>query len=427
MDNNQAGFDVFFLYDSQSVLEFSINTDRLTSDNGKDKTISTEWVPWYSTSKNLEPDNIVRLLTQNNINPPLLDTKRDFIIGSGVKLYESKFTDGKIEKHLLDPKKYTAIADFLEANRIDIVFGQLCKDLLWFGNFFAGLTYKGQGRKIGIDKIYHLDATTVRAAKMESGEIPAYFVCDEWTLPRWDADKPKEGNVTRLKSYNRAEPKKSQPHAVWHGKEYMAGFPYYSLPSWYGAKTWIMLANTIPVWHLAGIKNGYHIKYHIKIPLAYFDKFPPELREQKKVDLRNEMNKWLSGAENVGKAFVSFKTQMGVEAVDWDIVPIDAALHDEAFTQLFEQSNLAMTSAHSMHPSIAGVQLPGKLGNASEQRIAHDIYVALKTPNIRRILLELLYEAKKVNGWDKNVEFGFENIQPTTLDVNPTGTQSIMN
>lgn len=419
-------YEVFFLYEANSVVEFTANTDRLTSDNGKDKIVSTEWVPWYSTSKNLEPDSIVRLLTQNNINPPLLDTKRDFIIGNGAKLYESKFTDGKIEKHLIDPKKHPQIADFLEANRIDIVFGQLCKDLLWFGNFFAGVTFAGRGLSMGIDKIYHLDATTVRAAKMSGGDIPAYFVCDDWTTPKWDAKKPKDGNMTRLKSYNRTEPTKGFPHAVWHGKEYMAGFPYYPLPSWYGATNWIKLANLIPLWHLSGIQNGYHIKYHIKIPLAYFDKFPPELREAEKTKLRTEMNKWLAGATNAGKAFVSFKTQMGIETIDWDIIPIEAALHDEAFTQLFEQSNLAMTSAHSMHPSIAGVQLPGKLGNASEQRIAYDIYIALKVNNIRKILLEPLYQAKKLNKWADNVEFGFENIQPTTLDVNPTGTQTIM-
>lgn len=425
MDTQQS-YEVFFMYESSSVVEFTANTDRLASENGKDRTISTEWVPWYSASKNLEPDSVVRLLTQNNINPTILDTKRDFIIGNGVKLYESKFIDGKIEKHLLDPNKYAVIDDFLQQNRIDVFFGQLTKDLLWFGNFFAGVASAGRGMGFKIVKIYHNDATTARAAKMVEGEIPNYFLCDDWTNPKYDPKKPKEGNVIMLPAYNKNVPQKSRPISIWHGKEYMAGFPYYPLPSWYGVKNWIMLANIIPIWHLKGIQNGYHVKYHIKIPLAYFDKFPPELREAKKTEVRTEMNKWLAGAENVGKAFVSFKTQMGVDTVDWEIIPIDASLHDEAFTQLFEQSNLAMTSAHGMHPSLAAVQLPGKLGNASEQRVAYDIYIALKTGAIRRLLLEILYEVKRVNGWAKNVEFGFENIQPTTLDVNPTGTQKIM-
>jgi len=160
--------------------------------------------------------------------------------------------------------------------------------------------------------------------------------------------------------------------------------------------------------------------------MSYFEQFSKEKREDAKAKLRKEMNDWLAGSENVGKAFVSYVKQNGLEADKWKISSLEAKLNDEAFTILFEQSNMAMTSAHGLHPTLAAVETQGKLSSGSEMRNAYLVYMALKTKNTRAILLEPLYEIKKINNWPDEVQFGFEDIEITKLDTNPTGSQTVM-
>lgn len=410
--------------DNSAVVSFAaVGTDRLEAD-GNTMPNARGWVDWYRNSRNLEPDDIISLLVANNINPGILDTIRDFIIGSGVKLYQNMYTDGKLDRKLLDPQQYAAVSEWLEATGVDDVMSYLCKDILWFGNCFPSLIYTKDKKIYGVK---HIDATTVRSGVMDDFQhVDAFFICDDWAKPTYDERNPKDGNVRLVKGYDRMAAEKGYPQAIWHLKDYMPGYPYYSLPSWHGAKNWIKLANEIPKWHLGGIQNGYNIKYHIQIPLSYFQQFPEEKRQAEKERLRASMDEWLSGAENANKSFVSFIAQNSVETDRWKIEPINVKLNDAAFTTLFEQSNMAMTSAHGIHPTLAAVETQGKLSSGSEMRNAALIYMTLKTPRIRRILLKWLYEVKRINGWAKEIEFGFENIEVTKLDVNPTATQSII-
>lgn len=421
--------DVFFLEGAQAVLEFTADSDRLSNDDAKNEKITTEWVPYYKSSNNHYCDDIIQLVEKNGIMPSILETKRQFIIGSGIHLYKKVYKDGKKESQLLDPNKYPEIKAFLDENDYNQVKANQCDDLCWFGNYFEQPRTKGRGKATKVFEAYHMDMTTGRSGKInaKTGLVDTHFISDEWKKPIYDAKKPSNSNVEALTAFNRKNLyMNGQGKGLYHGKGYAAGYPYYPKPTFHGLLDWLRLSNRIPSWHLNGIDNGYHIKYHIKIPLSYFDKFPADQREQKKLDMRTQMNEWLSGAENVGKAFVSFKIQNGTATDEWEIVPIEAMLHDEAFTTLYDQSQLTITSGNGMHPALAGIQIPNKLSNASEQRVAYYIYMSLKTNDIRDQLLKPLYLYKIINGWPDEVEFGFENIEITSLDVNPTGSQSVM-
>lgn len=425
----EIGDEVFFLEANNAVLEFTATSDRMSNEDGKVETNRHEWVPCYASSSNAYWDDIIRAVEKNSISPSILETKRQFIIGGGIHLYKTVYAEGKKSIELLDFKKYPEIKDFIDLSDYNKVKEGQCDDLLWFGSFFEQAVTKGRGKATRILEAYHMDATMCRSGIIneKSGVVEDFYICDDWKKPVYNKDKPSEGNVEQLAAYNRKNLyMNGQGKGLYHGKGYSAGYPYYPKPSWHGLLDWIRLANKIPIWHLSGIENGYHVKYHIKIPLSYFEKFPVDKREAKKLEMRTQMNEWLAGAENVGKAFVSYKVANGTAADEWEIVPIEAMLHDEAFTILYDQSMLTMTSGHGMHPALSAIQIPNKLSNASEQRVAYDIYIALKTNDIRRQLLAPMYLHKKVNGWAEEVEFGFDNLEITTLDVNPTGSQKVM-
>ncbi len=425
----QLADDVYFLEGSNAVLEFTATSDRMSNESGKVETNKNEWVPCYASSNNAYWDEIIRDVEKNSISPSILETKRQFIIGGGINLFKFVYEKGKKTVELLDPNKYGDIKEFIDVSDYNSVKANQCDDLIWFGSFFEQVRTKGRGKSTKILEAYHVDATTCRSGTINSttGIVDNFYLCDDWKKPSYDPKKPTNGNVEPLESYNRKNLyMNGQGKGVFHGKGYSAGYPYYPKCKWHGLLDWIKLSNKIPVWHFNGIENGYHIKYHIKIPLSYFDKFPIEKREEEKQRMRTQMNEWLAGAENVGKAFVSYKVANGTTADEWEIVPISAMLHDEAFTILYDQSMMTMSSGHGMHPALAALQIPNKLSNASEQRVAYDIYIALKTHDIREQLLKPLYLHKKLNGWAEEVEFGFENLEITTLDVNPTGSQNVI-
>jgi hypothetical protein len=87
----------------------------------------------------------------------------------------------------------------------------------------------------------------------------------------------------------------------------------------------------------------------------------------------------------------------------------------------------AVGNSYSVLPkTLAAVDTQGKLSSGSEMRNAYLVYMALKTNAIRSLLLQPLLEIKKINGWVGEVEFGFEDIEITKLDSNPTGSQTVM-
>ena len=77
-------------------------------------------------------------------------------------------------------------------------------------------------------------------------------------------------------------------------------------------------------------------------------------------------------------------------------------------------------------PSVIGAGIPGgKLGagSGSDKRVAFNILQSLKTAD-RDITLSILEFIQDFNDWDPKIKFAFENIEITTLDKNPTSTQT---
>jgi len=409
--------------ESAAIVTYGVGADRLQTEGLQPKENRNGWVEWYKRDQNLTPDNIIKTIFSNNITLGILKTRRDFTMGNGISIFRHEIVEGKKQTVLLDWNNYPEIKNFFLVSNVDEVLRNAALDLLYFGNAFVEFVYnKGNT----IMSLHHHDASTVRSGVSNNGLVSRFFVCDDWSRPKYDEANSKDNNVLVVNGYDRKVPKNGFPKAIMHLKSYMPGFPYYPLPDWYGAMNWISLANEIPLWHLSGIRNGYNIRWHIEVPMSYFEQFPNDKKLEAKEKLRRDMNEWLAGSENVGKAFVSYIKQNGLEADKWKITPLEAKLNDEAFTMLFEQSNMAMTSAHGLHPTLAAVDTQGKLSSGSEMRNAYLVYMALKTNAIRSLLLQPLLEIKKINGWVGEVEFGFEDIEITKLDTNPTGSQTVM-
>jgi hypothetical protein len=393
-----------------------------------------KYVPWYDDSGNMEPANILNVITENNISPEILNTKAKFIIGKGIRYYITEIKDGKEKKLLI---KDAEIDQFLKRSNIFETLDNSAKDAQYFGNGFIEVIKKMNG----IHSISHIDATISRAEEAEGGIIPAYFLCGNWAKPKYveGDDNMEEGNVIRVEAfpfdedwnYDEAYLDSIPAKSIYHFKEYTPGYPYYSLPSWYGTMKWIKLANAIPEWHLSGMTNGYAIRYIIEVNERYFARFTDQEQIQSaKAKLEEDLKTCLAGKDNAGKSiYTVMPDEQYREKGLIRITPIQTHLHDEAFTVLFDHSNTATTSGFAIDPTLCGIETQGKMSSGSEKREAYDIWLKLHANRQRAKFTKLMDAISAINGWVKRyptLEWGFENVELTTLDVTPTGTQNVI-
>lgn len=387
-------------------------------------TASRPYAKWYEDSNNLEPLDILEVLTNSNISPGILATKVDFVIGNGLKPYIERIVDGKKSLELVDlgaDPRYADVKAFFEANDINETLRNAATDEAYFGNIFLQFLHRLDGK---IGRVEHVDATTMRAEMMTAGRIEHYYYSPDWVKKFTYNEKDEKNPVRRRQAYNPSAD--GVVESIFHSRRYMPGHPYYALPAWYGAINWIRLANEIPLWHLMGIRNGYQVKYLVEVNENYFATTDPKERQKAKEQLRTNMDSYLAGADNSQKTVFTTVPPAMWEKGMVRITPIGGELNDAAFTVLFQQSNQAMTSAHGIDPTLAGIETSGKLSSGSEKRIAYMIYMILKTRSTRELLLKPIRAIAKHNGWPPELQWGFEDISLSTLDQNPTGSQTVI-
>ncbi|MEO7176717.1 MAG: hypothetical protein ABIV51_12450, partial [Saprospiraceae bacterium] len=91
--------------------------------------------------------------------------------------------------------------------------------------------------------------------------------------------------------------------------------------------------------------------------------------------------------------------------------------------KLYDKSNQANISGQGIHPVLANIETAGKLSSGSEIRNALIMYITIKAPNPRAILLKPFELVKKLDKWDADIFLGFKDVEMTTLDENPKGSQ----
>ena len=371
--------------------------------------------PWGAD--NLQPQKMLELVYNNHLKPQLITTARDFLLGSRMGVFKRDVVAGKI---VLEPVIDTEMEDWYESIDGDATLQSNAYNLEAFANYFAVLSLESKNYVGGIQ---NFDCTVARALVTTKPRPEKYAFHHDWRNFRADEAKI-------LPAFDLKDPTKFG-ECVIHGRDWTPGQKYYDLPPYWGTRKWTSVSNKIPIFHDSGLDNGYNVKYHIKIPMGYFDQFgDAEKRKKAELDLMANMNEMLAGVENSDKVFVSkFAVDAAGKALPgWEIVPIENKMSDKAYDSVNQQANIAHTSGHGIDPSLAGIDTGGKFGGSgSEKRISYQLHVALRTPQKRKILLKTLQAAHKIMGFDPTHFFGFEDIDITTIADNPTGKQKVAN
>lgn len=416
---------------AQAVVEFvpgvtpSDNVDGPRSVSVK----NTQLTAGYKIAKwgvdNLKPSQMMKLVRDNHIKPQLLLTERDFIMGSRLGHFKERYENGKriIEHVDVDQE----VLDWEDEVGLDNYWFAVCSNWVHFRNIpnFASLDSKTKK----VASLSVIDCLDIRKEVFINGITNQFFIHPNWGIPVQD-------QIKILPAFDKTNPVKFGEFVYWV-QDHIPGQPYYTYPAWWGTENWTRVSNNIPAFHVAGLENGYNLKYHIKVPYEYLLKLtagnedPKELMK-KREELVQSMDGFLSGVKNKDKTFISFsfKDNFGKEALGWEIIPLDNKMTDDAYVKLDEHANVNQTSGHGVDPSLAGIDTGRGLGKSgSELRITYDTHIALRTPQPRQRCTEFLNKVvMKLNGWkDKGFFYGVEDVQMTTLDVNPTGRQGVVN
>ena len=378
-----------------------------------------------------------QVVGDNNIVGSLIQTKRDLLVGTGLYAYRMEFKSDGGKRNIVEVPIPEEAQKFFDLIDIDTYMMDAAKDLLYHANIFTEFVRKNGGP---IHSMKVVDCKYVRLGEQsDRGVVENAFISGAWATGDYQKDGITEFDkkVIRVPLYDADQ---QQGRFILHTGDRMINDGYYNSPAWFAGVNWIQVANNIPIFHQSNLMNGYTIRFHIQIPKNYFKSGPVQgydpttdnykkandEESRRKSEFMENMNSMLAGTMKAGRAiFTTFDINeaIGKEYPGIKIEAINVDIKDKALLELFEKSNTANISAQGIHPTLANVESQGKLSSGSEMRNAYNVYLAVKTPAPRRILLKALDLVKKINGWDPEIHFGFGDTELVTLDENPAGKE----
>lgn len=398
--------------------------------NGK----SAEYTTWGG--KNDLPTLRQKLVIDNNIVPQIMRTQRNLLLGSGLFYFKEFIVEGKRTIVALD--RPVASIDFFDKCDIEHEFlPQLARDLIFNATMIPEFVRTKGGQIFSVEA---KECTHARSGvQNRQGKVDSWFWNGGWAT--------KENNTAlfdtlELPKYTR---NMKQNRFVMVLGDRLFHDDYYNIPVWEGSRDWIELANLIPQWHISNINNGLTPRWHIEIPSDYFydarkyggmsiDMLDDEQYEAMIVETDNlrsnflkKLNGVLAGVAGAGNTIYTeydWSESLQKEYPGIRITPLKAELNHEAYTSLFDSTNVANVSAHGLPPVLASVQTPGRLSAGSEIRNSLLLHVIVNTPYYRQLLSKVLNFVHRTNGWDsKNPtgQWGFRDVEITKLDENKAG------
>ena len=380
------------------------------------------------------PLNLMKLGYGNNLVPGSMDTKNQIALGDRLIFYYERYDeDGKITKV---PFADDELQDWLDEIGAEEYLEEAIIDYDWYANFFAEFRFGRGSQQQVVRSIRCVEAMDTRSeVKSKTTKSIMGFGVGDWN----NSDKPKD--LQYVRAYDPANPYR-YAKVMMHLKKKSPGNPYYPLPSWIGAQEWVRHANKIPTWKTNNMDNSLNVRWHIEYPERYFlnlypePQFTREEREKKKKAMLDKVIEMLSGVSGTGKTFTSgfsVDKQTGKTLEGWKLTPLKPEINHEAYSKDFEDSNSAIMSAMGIDPSLTGILIPGgKLSSGSEKRLSHEFHAQVKTRFARKLLLKPLQIALKISGFSqrsvdgqqRRVRLGIQDVKFTTLDKNPTGSQN---
>lgn len=379
----------------------------------------TDHVKW-GPADNM-PNVMRKLLNNNNMIQSQLTTWRDMIWGAGPRFYTKVIEDNiAVGKPIHIP----ALEEW--ATETDLEFYEIAaiNQFVDNANIFTRVEWDFL---TGRPKLEVSDSFSTRIIRTKPGNAKMFG-----TNPYFGEMQIFNTKETEFLQAFNAREIDTDLVQILHQKVPIPGQPFYSFPTWWTAADWVELANLIPKFHISGIKNGYNIKYLIRMPKDYFSsnaggkKLSDEEEKAAWEGMEAGVRGMLSGEDNVNKSmFIKYLRGGDGKMLDnIDIIPLKNEMSDNAYAVILEMTNLSITNSMSLMPTLSGTN-PGKGNDSGSQvRVMADYQQHFRTAIVRKVVLDGVNKAIRMMGY-KDVYRAFDGVQITTLDDNPNGTQKV--
>ncbi len=446
----KKGYETYaILKGGKTIIKFSDNSDVVTDKETnpieiipQNKNKEIKFIP-RGRNNNMMYD-IMKKIGHNVTVGSNVEFKNKVIMGDGIMVYR-KYRDketGKIVKEEVLPDEASDIFDFIANNNYPLIRLEIANDLAIFYDSYVEYLLD-QNKPPKIVQVKAKEATCSRISqideKTKKSEWHGYSA--EWhkgspedviATPLLDRQSPLfdlKKRLGKIPNDNGKTEIVNDRNFIHNIRINTPGRFYYSRPYWWSvfASGWYDFSSAIPVYKKALIKNQMTLRYVIYIKDSFWDKLYKSQNlttDDKKAESREnflkEMNDFLAGEENAGKAFVSefrYDKIKGFEDKDIIIEPLNNQQIGGEYIEDSEEVSNTICYAMGVHPSIIGAAPgKGKSINGTEARELFIIEQALMKM-YQDATLEPLYIVKAINDWPEDIYFSVTNCQLTTLDA----------
>ena len=426
-------------YDNQRAVSSSLDWGRAYRILGEFKIFP------YGVDDRL-PMDVRDIVKNNNEAPGMLKKKVQMQWGKGPKLYREDNIDG-IPTIVWEEDQL--IMNWLKSWDYKNYIMKALVDYTYMEAFFTVHVPKRASvleRKF-INRLEHAPLHKSRLASIETGYDlkPTHGVVstqawgnsfkqnEEWfSYPLFDPSKPLRSRVIQYSSM------------------FTFGQDHYAIPDILGTLAWLRQSNNIPMIFKAMSDNGISAKYHITMPMKYWDKkrdllkdrcaedpdltYSESMLDELKEQTYRKIGEVLSGVKNVGKAWYSeyFYDEDGasLKEMGWKITPIEQNIKDfvDAQIKISERAAYAISTGLNINPVLANVDSNNRANSGSAQIHAHNNYVATGVDMDEIIVLSAINDAIKFNFPDSVHRLGFyHTTQKREEEVTPSQRHNNIN
>jgi hypothetical protein len=393
--------------------------------------VASKWVPW-GTDNNY-PVNAAKDFRQNGVALRGLELRSQMLYGKRVVVCEVTGFDADAQKEIVNILDEPEIEEFLVRSNINDFRKRAISDFVWWGMIFPKFLLNEDRSRISM--VVHDKTAKFRFAPFNDvlGRIDSVFVSANWPNPSEKQVK----EIPAINSYlyalevDRVRYEQNKWEYVYPIQSYDALNDYYveTIHEAVRKNGTLKNSNSIPGIIQSMIKNVMSIKYHIKIPMSYWEGLYPNFRklDQKErdqivTDKLQEINDFLSGKDNQMKAFISHyatdKTT-GKEIAGWEIIELDDKMKYDAWNGVDTATAKMILFTIGINPAIFGLSSPGGVGGdtsgGSSIREAWLILIA-SAQGDRDIIYSWWPFVRAYNGYNPKAELRTIDQVLTTLD-----------
>lgn len=390
---------------------------------------SINYYPWGKDNR--LPNKMMELVRSNGDVANLLETRADFLYGSGIGLFT------RDEKEVVKPYYNEKFKEHWMAHDMDDLTDNAMTMLVYTGHAFINIS-AGTKKDLGFSV---KDSLTVRCQKADDdeGSVSNFVLSSKWEAGSYSK---KQAVLVPAFDYNDFY---SLPESIINLHKPQPGQFYYNHPQWWGLEEWIRLANRIAKIYNGTLDTEGNVGQILRVAKKMFDDImvtPPKhadgkeyTRREVQDEFKRTADKFLFGGEkNVVLLDICGLNDKGQMEKFIEFEPVKKSLTGKEYGELYTIALNAISNASGVLGGLSGVS-DGKMnsGGGTEIRQTALYQQFYRTPRERKLLLNFLnrvflkYSREKLGAvvLPEGVFFDFKNIVLETLDKNPTGMQTV--